>query len=50
MLALLQKEGGKKSKMEMNSHLCVQIKEAELFNFLPLLDLQKKKREKVGKI
>lgn len=30
----------------MNSHLCVQIKEAELFNFLPLLDLQKKKRGK----
>lgn len=56
MLALLQKgkEGGKKSKMEMNSHLCVQIKAAELFNFLPLLDLQKRKKkgreEKVGEI
>lgn len=34
----------------MNSHLCVQIKEAELFNFLPLLDLQKISEEKVGKI
>lgn len=54
MLALLQKgKGGKKSKMEMNSHLCVQIKAAELFNFLSLLDLQKKKKrreEKVGEI
>lgn len=35
--------------MEMNSHLCAQIKEAELFNFLPLLDLQKKKRERERK-
>lgn len=45
MLALSQKGRGreKKSKMEMNSHLCVQIKEAELFNFLPL-------QEKVGEI
>lgn len=32
--------------MEMNSHLCVQIKEAEIFNFLPLLDLRKKGEKK----
>lgn len=51
MLALLQKGKGGESKMEMNSHLCAQIKAAELFNFLPLLDLQKKWREeKVGEI
>lgn len=43
-------EGKKKSKMEMNSHLCVQIKEAELFNFLPLLDLRERREEKVGEI
>ena len=50
---LTERKGGeekKKSKMEMNSHLCVQIKEAELFNFLPLLDLQKRREEKVGEI
>lgn len=53
MLALSQKGSGrerKKSKMEMNSHLCVQIKEAELFNFLPLLDLRERREEKVGEI
>lgn len=49
MLAVLQKgkewggSGGLESKMEMNSHLCAQIKAAELFNFLPLLDLQKRR-------
>lgn len=49
---LTERKGGGKSKMEMNSHLCVQIKAAELFNFLPMLDLQKKKgrEEKVGEI
>lgn len=45
MLAFLQKGrgGGEKSKMEMNSHFCAQIKDAELFNFLPLLDLEKRR-------